>query len=125
MKSREPISHAEAARDHLVTSLIELASDREKECSKYLWLAAREASIFAAQKQGWEVDTDEEIAAAIRRIDEAQGAEGNIQAQFDTAKMLKENAIHGWRAKDDVIWFQPTVHRFVNLMLALNSRPSE
>lgn len=123
MKSNEAISHADAARDHLVTSLRELASDHDQGCSKYLWLAAREASIFAAHKQGWDVDTDDEIAAAIRRIDEARGEAGNIEAQFDTAKMFRENATHGWMEKDDVIWFQPTVHRFVNQMLALDTPP--
>ena len=124
MKSNEPINHAESARDHLVTSLKELASDRDKGCSKYLWLAARDASIFAAHQQGWEVETDGEIAAAIRCIDDAQGEAGNIQAQFDTAKMFRENATHGWMEKDDIIWFQPTVHRFVNRMLALDSPPA-
>lgn len=124
MKSYEPFNNAESARDHLVTSLKELASDRDKGCSKYLWLAAREASIFTAQQQGWEVDTDDAIAAAIRCIDEAQGEGGNIQAQFDTAKMFRENATHGWMEKEDVIWFQPTVHRFVNRMLALDSPPT-
>ena len=124
MKSDKLSNHAEAARHHLVNSLKELASDRDKGCSKYLWLAAREASIVAAQQQGWKVDTDDEIASAIRCIDEAQGENGNIQAQFDTAKMFKENATYGWMEKDDVIWFQPIVHRFVNRMLALDSLPS-
>lgn len=123
MDAKQLTKLSDAAREHLIESLRELGRDNDKGCSKQLWLAARDASIFAAQKQGWDVDTDDEIAAAIQRIDEARGAAGNIQAQFDTAIMFKENATYGWMEKDDVIWFQPTVHRFVNRMLALDTPP--
>ena len=121
MKSEEPISHAEAARDHLVTSLKELASDRDMGCSKYLWLAAREASIFAAQKQGWDVDTDDEIKDAVRWLDTEHGDQFEILSEFHTAEMFRNNADYGFLDKDEIIWFQPIVHEFVERMLALHT----
>lgn len=111
---------SDVARNHLVASLNALAADDCVKCSQHLWLAARQAAAVFAQRRGWPAGADAEIKAAMRRIDAENGKEPDAAADFHTAELFRDNANYDFLEKDEVIWFQPIVHGFVNRMLALN-----
>ena len=110
----------EAARKHLLASLNALASDDCAKCSQHLWLAARQAAAAVAKRRDWPADSDAEIKDAVRWLDTEHGDQFEILSEFHTAEMLRNNAQHGFLDKDEIIWFQPIVHEFVERMLALH-----
>ena len=111
---------AEVARNHLLTSLNGLASDDCAKTSRHLWFAAREAVIVAGLRRNWPVSTDEEIKDATRRLDAEYGHEQKIVLEFHTAEMFRDNADYCFLDKDEVVWFQPIVHEFVDRLLNLH-----
>lgn len=113
---------SDVARNHLLASLNALAADDCVKCSQHLWLAARQAAAVVAQRRGWPAASDAEIKAAMRRIDAENGKEPDAAADSHTAELFRDNANYDFLEKDEVIWFQPIVHGFVNRMLALNDR---
>lgn len=120
MEEKQLPNTSDLAREYLVESLRQLGRDNDKGCSKHLWLAARQASLVAAQWHGWMADTDEAIDVAIRKIDHQHGEQAGILSQFHTAEMFRDNAEYGFLERDDILGFQPLVHRFVNRMLTLS-----
>ena len=120
MSANKPHHAIEAARNHLLTSLNALASDDCAKTSRHLWFAAREAVIAAALRRSWPVSTDEEIKDATRRLDAEYGDEQKIGLEFHTAEMFRDNAEHGFLDKDEIVWFQPIVHEFVDRLLNLH-----
>ena len=120
MSANKPHYSTEVARNHLLTSLNALASDDCAKCSQHLWLAARQAAVVVAKRRDWPADTDHDVEDAIRRLDTEHGDQFEILSEFNTAEMFRNNADHGFLDKDEIIWFQPIVHEFVERMLALH-----
>ena len=106
-------------RKHLQTAQEKLAVDDCSGASEQLWLAGRAAAVAAVRRRNWPADTDDEIHAAMRRIDPEYGDQMLILAGYGGAEMFKENAIYGFLDKDDIIAFQTGLRHFIDDMLTL------
>ena len=120
MNAQQTDKPSESARYHLLTSLNALASDDCAKTSRHLWLAAREAVAIAARQRNWPANADDEIRDAIRKLDAEHDGQANLVAEFHTAEMFRNNAEYGFLDKDEIVWFQPIVHEFLNRLLNLH-----
>lgn len=107
--------------NHLKQAAVKLAIDDYAAGSNELWLAGRAAAVLAARHREWPADTDEDLYAAMKRIDREHGDERDIIAAYNGAEIYRDNAEYGFLEKDDVIAFQVGLHRYIDRMLALRS----
>lgn len=107
--------------NHLKMATERMAADDYEGCSHQLWLAARAAAVIATLRRNWPADTDEELRAAMKRLDREYDDQQAILAGFLGAQMYEENAKYRFLEKDDVIAFQVALHQYIDQMLALEA----
>lgn len=107
--------------NHLKRAAVKLAVDDYAAGSNELWLAGRAAAVIAARCRNWPSDTDDDLYAAMKRIDREYGDGRDIIAAYNGAEIYRDNAEYGFLEKDDVIAFQVGLHRYIDRMLALRS----
>ena len=107
--------------NHLKQAAVKLAIDDYAAGSNELWLAGRAAAVIAARRWDWPAETDEDLYAAMKRIDREYGDGKDIIAAYNGAEIYRENAEYGFLEKDDVIAFQVGLHRYIDRMLDLCS----
>ena len=88
--------------------------------SEHLWRAGRAAAVIAAHRRNWPTDSDDEIYAAMRRIDVECGDQMLILAGYGGAEMFQENARYGFLEKDDIAAFRVGLPHFIDHILTIS-----
>ena len=108
-------------KKHLQAAEEKLAVNECSAASEQLWLAGRAAAAIAVRRRNWPADTDDEIHAAMQRIDPEYGDEMLILAGYGGAEMFHENAIYGFLEKEDIVASQVGLRRFIDRIMALDA----
>ena len=110
--------HAQTAREFLVASDREFAAGDHLQGSEKLYGAATQAIIAICQQRGWPYQSHRAMKNAVtnlaRRYDDA-----GISGGFLAAENFHRNFFHDHMEDYEIEADRPTVHHFVNRMLAL------
>ena len=110
--------YAECARKFLVDSDRVFASGERQQASEKLYGAANEALAAIAVQRGWKHRTHRDMKNAAQRLAD-QYSDPFLAAGFNTAEKFHKNFFHDEMEDYEVESDRPTVHLYVNRVLAL------
>ena len=117
-KEMSAAEHAQTARDFLAASDREFAAGDHLQGSEKLYGAATQAIIAICQQRGWRYQSHRAMKNAVtdlaRKYDDA-GISGGVLA----AENFHRNFFHDHMEDYEIEADRPSVHHFVNRMLAL------
>ena len=110
--------YAECARKFLADSDREFAAGERQQASEKLYGAASEALTAIAIQRGWKHRTHRDMKNAAQRLADEHN-DLFLVAGFNTAEKFHKNFFHDEMEEYEIAADRPTVHEYVNRVLAL------
>ena len=110
--------YANCARKFLADSDREFAAGERQQASEKLYSAANEALTAMAVQRGWKYRTHRDMKNAAQSLADEYG-DLFLVAGFNTAEKFHKNFFHDEMEEYEIEADRPTVHEYVNRVLAL------
>lgn len=110
--------HGQQARDFLAASDREFEDGDHLQASEKLWGAASHAVMAVAMQRNWPCRSHRSLSNAVRLLEQETG-EAYLTEGFSVAEKFHRNFYHDEMQDYEIESDRPSVHRFVQRMLAL------
>ena len=117
-KEMTSAEHAQTALDFLAASDREFAAGDHLQGSEKLYGAATQAIIALCQQRGWRYKSHRAMQQAVTAL-EREYDDPDLQNGYAAANRFHENFFHDYLEEYEIEDNRPSVHRFVNRLLAL------
>ena len=110
--------HGQQARDFLAASDREFEDGDHLQASEKLWGAASHAVMAVAMQRNWPCRSHRSLSNAVRLLEQETG-DLLLTPGFSVAEKFHRNFYHDEMQDYEIESDRPSVHRFVQRMLAL------
>ncbi|MDE2899525.1 MAG: PaREP1/PaREP8 domain-containing protein [Chloroflexota bacterium] len=115
--------HGRQAREFLEASDSEFDAGDHLQASEKLWGAATHAVMAVALQRDWPCRSHRALSNTVSRLQQEFGALP-LRAGFGVAEKFHRNFYHDEMQDYEIEADRPTVHEFVNSLLALLEQPA-
>ncbi len=115
--------HGRQAREFLANSDLEFDAGDHLQASEKLWGAATHAVMAVALQRNWPCRSHRALSNTVVRLQQETG-DAQLTSGFGIAEKFHRNFYHDEMPDYEVERDRPTVHEFVNRMLALLEQPA-